>query len=197
MTTVQALWFRADDDRGEVEPDYQAFTQMDVLNVASPDRLARSSSASVKTCGAVTGAPTIQLCRSTQPATRPRSSRSGPRTRSSAAAAGSTATRSSTRQPASRGRVPSSTPTRSGGAPTSGCMQKIYDVEIDLERWRRPRPSAGSARSGESPAAPDVPGRGREQYDGRTDELGCVNPEFPSCRVGEADVPRFRQQIAS
>jgi HAD superfamily hydrolase (TIGR01549 family) len=33
MTTVQALWFRADDHRGCVEPDYQAFTQMDVLNV--------------------------------------------------------------------------------------------------------------------------------------------------------------------
>ena len=32
MTTVQALWFRADDGPG-VEPDYRAFTQMDVLNV--------------------------------------------------------------------------------------------------------------------------------------------------------------------
>jgi HAD superfamily hydrolase (TIGR01509 family) len=38
MTTVQALWFRADDAPVEVEPDYQAFTLMDVLNVA--DRLA-------------------------------------------------------------------------------------------------------------------------------------------------------------
>lgn len=33
MTTVQALWFRADDADGP-EPDYQAFTQMDVLNIA-------------------------------------------------------------------------------------------------------------------------------------------------------------------
>jgi putative hydrolase of the HAD superfamily len=33
MTTVQALWFRADDHPGGVEADYQAFTQMDVLNV--------------------------------------------------------------------------------------------------------------------------------------------------------------------
>lgn len=39
MTTVQALWFRADDAEG-VEPDFQAFTAMDVLNVAR--RLARS-----------------------------------------------------------------------------------------------------------------------------------------------------------
>ena len=33
MTTVQALWFRADDDERGVEPDYEAFTPMDVLNV--------------------------------------------------------------------------------------------------------------------------------------------------------------------
>ena len=37
MTTVQALWFRADDHPDGGEPDYEAFTQMDVLNVA--DRL--------------------------------------------------------------------------------------------------------------------------------------------------------------
>jgi FMN phosphatase YigB (HAD superfamily) len=37
MHTVQALWFRADDVQVEVEPDFQAFTQMDVLNVV--DRL--------------------------------------------------------------------------------------------------------------------------------------------------------------
>jgi putative hydrolase of the HAD superfamily len=33
MTTVQALWFRADDSEPEREPDFRAFTQMDVLNV--------------------------------------------------------------------------------------------------------------------------------------------------------------------
>lgn len=38
MRTVQALWFRADEELDGVEPDYQAFTQMDVLNVV--DRLA-------------------------------------------------------------------------------------------------------------------------------------------------------------
>ena len=37
MTTVQALWFRADEHPDGREPDFQAFTQMDVLNVA--DRL--------------------------------------------------------------------------------------------------------------------------------------------------------------
>ena len=38
MKTVQALWFRADEGLDGVEPDFQAFTQMDVLNVV--DRLA-------------------------------------------------------------------------------------------------------------------------------------------------------------
>jgi putative hydrolase of the HAD superfamily len=37
MRTVQALWFRADDVPVDAEPDFQAFTQMDVLNVV--DRL--------------------------------------------------------------------------------------------------------------------------------------------------------------
>jgi putative hydrolase of the HAD superfamily len=34
MTTVQALWFRADEHPDGAEPDHQAFTQLDVLNVA-------------------------------------------------------------------------------------------------------------------------------------------------------------------
>jgi putative hydrolase of the HAD superfamily len=34
MTTVQALWFRADEHPEGAEPDHQAFTQMDVLNIA-------------------------------------------------------------------------------------------------------------------------------------------------------------------
>jgi HAD superfamily hydrolase (TIGR01509 family) len=32
MTTVQAFWFRADDDERGVDPDFEAFTPMDVLN---------------------------------------------------------------------------------------------------------------------------------------------------------------------
>ncbi len=34
MHTCQAVWFRADDDPGGPEPDFQAFTQLDVLTVA-------------------------------------------------------------------------------------------------------------------------------------------------------------------
>jgi putative hydrolase of the HAD superfamily len=33
MTTVQALWFRADDAELGIDPDFEAFTPMDVLNV--------------------------------------------------------------------------------------------------------------------------------------------------------------------
>jgi putative hydrolase of the HAD superfamily len=33
MTTVLGYWFRADEDERGLEPDYEAFTQMDVLNV--------------------------------------------------------------------------------------------------------------------------------------------------------------------
>ena len=41
MTTVQALWFRADEHPEGGEPNFQAFTQMDVLNVV--DRLAAAA----------------------------------------------------------------------------------------------------------------------------------------------------------
>ena len=40
MTTVQALWSRADENPDGAVPDHQAFTQMDVLNIA--DRLLAS-----------------------------------------------------------------------------------------------------------------------------------------------------------
>jgi putative hydrolase of the HAD superfamily len=33
LVTVQALWFRADENPDGREPDFTAFTQMDVLNV--------------------------------------------------------------------------------------------------------------------------------------------------------------------
>jgi putative hydrolase of the HAD superfamily len=35
MRTCQAVWFRADDDGAAPEPDFRAFTQMDVLTIAS------------------------------------------------------------------------------------------------------------------------------------------------------------------
>ena len=41
MTTIQALWFRADEHPDGGVPDFEAFTQMDVLNVL--DRLATAA----------------------------------------------------------------------------------------------------------------------------------------------------------
>ena len=38
MTTVQALWFRADDIPGS-RPDFMAFTPMDVLNASGGRQL--------------------------------------------------------------------------------------------------------------------------------------------------------------
>jgi putative hydrolase of the HAD superfamily len=35
MTTVQAIWFRADEHPDGGKPDFEAFTQMDVLNIAN------------------------------------------------------------------------------------------------------------------------------------------------------------------
>jgi putative hydrolase of the HAD superfamily len=35
LHTCQAVWFRADDDRRGPEPDFQAFSQMDVMTVVS------------------------------------------------------------------------------------------------------------------------------------------------------------------
>jgi putative hydrolase of the HAD superfamily len=40
MRTVQALWFRADEHPEGAEPDFQAFTQMDVLNMVERLRAA-------------------------------------------------------------------------------------------------------------------------------------------------------------
>jgi putative hydrolase of the HAD superfamily len=36
MTTIQAMWFRADENGGAPEPDFRAFTPMDVLNAVKP-----------------------------------------------------------------------------------------------------------------------------------------------------------------
>jgi putative hydrolase of the HAD superfamily len=33
MRTVQAVWFRAEEEEGGIEPDFRAFTQVDVLNI--------------------------------------------------------------------------------------------------------------------------------------------------------------------
>ena len=72
-----------------------------------------------------------------------------------------------------------------------GCMQKVYDVEIDLDLLR----AAESRRSGFGAVAakrqplPMCKVEVESCYEGRSDELGCVNPEFGELPVGE---PTFR-----
>ena len=73
-----------------------------------------------------------------------------------------------------------------------GCMQKVYEVEIDLDMLRAAeaaasRASARSARCGSRcrcarPRSSGPTSRARE-------ELGCINPEFDELPVGE---PTFR-----
>jgi hypothetical protein len=73
-----------------------------------------------------------------------------------------------------------------------GCMQKVYEVEIDLELLRaaerRRRDGFGAVRATRSPL-PMCRAEIESCYAGRCDDLGCVNPEFHELSVGE---PTFR-----
>ncbi|HEY7381018.1 MAG TPA: hypothetical protein VH572_07405 [Gaiella sp.] len=73
-----------------------------------------------------------------------------------------------------------------------GCMQKIFDVEIDLDLLRaaeRRRDGFGAVKARRAPL-PMCTADVSTCYEGRIDELGCRNPEFlevarerPSFRV--------------
>ena len=73
-----------------------------------------------------------------------------------------------------------------------GCMQKVYEAEIDLdllrEAERRRHEGFGPVRATRNPL-PMCKAGVESCYAGRTDELGCVNPEFFELPVGE---PTFR-----
>jgi hypothetical protein len=72
-----------------------------------------------------------------------------------------------------------------------GCMQKVYDVEIDLDLLRaaeRRRDGFGAIRSKRQPL-PMCLVEVEETYRHKTPPLGCVNPEFSELPVGE---PTFR-----
>jgi hypothetical protein len=72
-----------------------------------------------------------------------------------------------------------------------GCMQKVYDVEIDLDLLRdleRRRAGFGAIKAKKLPL-PMCKAEVERTYDTRTEELGCVNPEFSELPVGR---PTFR-----
>lgn len=72
-----------------------------------------------------------------------------------------------------------------------GCMQKVYGVEIDLELLREAearREGFGAVRTTRAPL-PMCRVEVESCYEGREDDLGCLNPEFHELPLGE---PSFR-----
>ena len=73
-----------------------------------------------------------------------------------------------------------------------GCMQKVYDVEIDLDMLQRRRAAAGRASARSARCASRcrcARPRSRAPTRSRTEDTGCINPEFGELPVGE---PTFR-----
>ena len=72
-----------------------------------------------------------------------------------------------------------------------GCLQKVFDVEIDvnlLHVAEGRRGGFGAVRAVRSPL-PMCRAEVEGTYEGRTGDLGCVNPEFFELPVGQ---PTFR-----
>ena len=80
------------------------------------------------------------------------------------------------------------------GSTYVGCMQKVYDVEIDLDMLRaaeRRKAGFGAIRAMREPL-PMCHAEIERTYESRVDELGCVNPEFNELPRRPADVPGVR-----
>ena len=71
-----------------------------------------------------------------------------------------------------------------------GCMQKVFDVEIDFDLLAAAEAAVGfgAVKATHSPL-PMCRVEVESCYESRTDELGCHNPEFFELPVGE---PTFR-----
>lgn len=72
-----------------------------------------------------------------------------------------------------------------------GCMQKVYECEIDLRLLQvaeRTRAGFGAVRATGAPL-PMCRTEVSSCYEGRQSALGCINPEFFELPVGE---PAFR-----
>ncbi len=72
-----------------------------------------------------------------------------------------------------------------------GCMQKVYEVEIDLELLgaAERRSDGFGAVAAKRPPLPMCRSEVVATYDHRADELGCRNPEFGETPVAQ---PSFR-----
>jgi hypothetical protein len=79
---------------------------------------------------------------------------------------------------------------REGGRTYVGCMQKVFDVEIDLVLLleAEKRGEFGAVRANRRPL-PMCRVEVESCYEGREDDLGCLNPEFSELPLGE---PTFR-----
>jgi hypothetical protein len=71
-----------------------------------------------------------------------------------------------------------------------GCMQKVYDVEIDFDLLRAAEATGGfgAVRATHKPL-PMCQAEVEGCYEARTDATGCLNPEFFELPTGE---PAFR-----
>ena len=71
-----------------------------------------------------------------------------------------------------------------------GCMQKVYDVEIDFDLLRACEAGSGfGAVKATNRPLPMCHVEVESCYESRADDLGCLNPEFSELPVGE---PTFR-----
>ncbi|MBA2357376.1 MAG: hypothetical protein H0V84_02990 [Actinobacteria bacterium] len=80
-----------------------------------------------------------------------------------------------------------------------GCMQKVYDVELDVDLLRaaeRRRGGFGAVRATHRPL-PMCRVEVEACYATRGDELGCVNPEFYELPLGEPNFRIFAELKAS
>ena len=80
-----------------------------------------------------------------------------------------------------------------------GCMQKVYEVEIDLELLRemeRRRAGFGAIKAKRRPL-PMCKAEVERTYPHRDDDIGCRNPEFSELPVGQPSFRVFAQLRAS
>ncbi len=80
-----------------------------------------------------------------------------------------------------------------------GCMHNVFEVEIDFDLLRAAESARGGFGAVKATGAPLPLCRVEVEacYEGRTEELGCVNPEFHELPVGEPSFRVFAQLRAS